>query len=258
MQSNRRNQASRYRLSNPLAIIAALSLNLLLVSFVLDRCEYNNDYDNKLKLVIPPMGDRGEIGDLLQHENFKIGVELGVQSGEFSKSVLAKWSICEKYVLVDLWKPLENYADSANVDQNRHDRRFAKLMERMENYKNKIEICRNYTTICAQNYPSDYFDFVYVDARHDYKGISVDLHDWWPKLRMGGIMAGHDFVEQSEGPQQTNQNWTINYDGTIDRSGRAVKGAVSDFFNDPNRFERYRQITVTYKENGWWTWLVRK
>jgi predicted O-methyltransferase YrrM len=37
------------------------------------------------------------------------------------------------------------------------------------NYTEKVQICRNFTTECAKNYADDTFDFVYVDARHDYK-----------------------------------------------------------------------------------------
>ena len=39
-----------------------------------------------------------------------------------------------------------------------------------------------------------YFDFIYIDA---YAGSGQDngkiLNDWWPKLKSGGIFAGHDY-----------------------------------------------------------------
>ncbi|CAJ1337363.1 unnamed protein product, partial [Effrenium voratum] len=38
-------------------------------------------------------------------------------------------------------------------------------------------------------------DFVYLDARHDFAGVVADIHAWWPKVRLGGIFAGHDFVD---------------------------------------------------------------
>ncbi|CAJ1379483.1 unnamed protein product [Effrenium voratum] len=36
-------------------------------------------------------------------------------------------------------------------------------------------------------------DLVFVDGAHDYESVLQDLKAWWPKLRAGGIMAGHDF-----------------------------------------------------------------
>jgi len=31
-------------------------------------------------------------------------------------------------------------------------------------------------------------------AVHDYDGALVDMLDWWPKLKPGGVMAGHDYL----------------------------------------------------------------
>ena len=38
-------------------------------------------------------------------------------------------------------------------------------------------------------------DLAYIDARHDYDGVSEDLAAWWPKICPGGLLAGHDFDE---------------------------------------------------------------
>lgn len=29
---------------------------------------------------------------------------------------------------------------------------------------------------------------------HDFQGALDDMIDWWPKLKAGGIMAGHDYL----------------------------------------------------------------
>ena len=35
------------------------------------------------------------------------------------------------------------------------------------------------------------------------------------------MFAGHDYVSNDDGPMQSGENWTVNYDGTIDPwSGR--------------------------------------
>lgn len=35
-------------------------------------------------------------------------------------------------------------------------------------------------------------------GRHDYCGVSEDLAAWWPKLRSGGLLSGHDYVDTAE------------------------------------------------------------
>jgi hypothetical protein len=35
-------------------------------------------------------------------------------------------------------------------------------------------------------------DFVFIDASHDFDGVRRDVAAWLPKVRMGGVFAGHD------------------------------------------------------------------
>lgn len=199
---------------------------------------------------------RREIGDILQEEGLKYGVELGVQRGRFAKTILDRWSSAKVYVLVDLWAKQTNYLDLSNKENETHHLYKLETMKRVQHHSArgvKIVVCQDYTTNCAKRFKRNYFDFVYVDARHDYKGAKMDMETWWPLLKYGGIMAGHDYVTNDDGPSKMNQNWTVNYDGTIEQSGRAVKGAVDDFMTPRNQ-----QITVGYRESAWNTWAVRK
>jgi predicted O-methyltransferase YrrM len=41
--------------------------------------------------------------------------------------------------------------------------------------------------------PDNYYDFVFIDGAHDYSVISEDLKNWLPKVKNGGILAGHDY-----------------------------------------------------------------
>ncbi len=38
------------------------------------------------------------------------------------------------------------------------------------------------------------FDMVYIDGAHDYKSVKADLEAWYPKVKNGGIFAGHDYM----------------------------------------------------------------
>eukprot|EP01031_Cornospumella_fuschlensis_P023569 gene23569-28579_t len=212
---------------------------------------------------LPPFRRREDIGLFLQESNFKIGVELGVQRGFYTRDLLSKWRTADKYVLVDLWAQQENYLDGANVANRIHEKYMAESIANAQNMKNQgfvkeFVVCRNYTVNCALDYPDFHFDFIYVDARHDYKGVLLDIRTWWPKLKFGGVMAGDDYAIQSE----VAGNWSVNFDGTVDYTGRIVRGAVDDFFSD--RFHDLkgcpRQVTVSYRENPHYlnTWAVRK
>jgi predicted O-methyltransferase YrrM len=42
-------------------------------------------------------------------------------------------------------------------------------------------------------YKDDSLDFAFIDADHSYAAVSRDIDAWLPKVRKGGIIAGHDY-----------------------------------------------------------------
>merc|ERR1711924_11109 len=34
---------------------------------------------------------------------------------------------------------------------------------------------------------------VFVDGNHSYAAVQADIHAWWPLLRPGGLLIGHDY-----------------------------------------------------------------
>lgn len=36
-------------------------------------------------------------------------------------------------------------------------------------------------------------DFVFIDADHTYKAVTEDIKAWLPKVKPGGLLAGHDY-----------------------------------------------------------------
>lgn len=36
-------------------------------------------------------------------------------------------------------------------------------------------------------------DLVFIDAAHDHASVLEDIRAWWPLVKEGGILAGHDF-----------------------------------------------------------------
>jgi hypothetical protein len=47
----------------------------------------------------------------------------------------------------------------------------------------------------AALYEDASLDFCFIDANHTYDCVSRDIDAWLPKVKKGGIFAGHDYVE---------------------------------------------------------------
>ena len=45
----------------------------------------------------------------------------------------------------------------------------------------------------STDFDDNYFDFIYIDAGHTYNRIYDDLTYWYPKLKTGGVLGGHDY-----------------------------------------------------------------
>ena len=45
--------------------------------------------------------------------------------------------------------------------------------------------------------PNNYFDFIYIDGCHKYEYVKRDIINSIKKLRVGGILAGHDYIDQA-------------------------------------------------------------
>ena len=75
------------------------------------------------------------------------------------------------------------------VDKSRHEE-FARRIEAEGWPAHYLEML---SVHAAALYPPRHFDLVFIDACHDYRDVREDIDAWLPKVRPGGILAGHDW-----------------------------------------------------------------
>ena len=162
----------------------------------------------------PVLGVREELPHLLNRRGLRgCGVEVGVKRGEFSELMLDAWSGCH-LISVDPWAEAPGeYVDVANVHQEQHERFLAETRARLQRFGPRSTIWRMTGEDAAPRVPHHSLDFVYIDARHDHDSVLADIGDWFDKVRPGGVIAGHDYV-----------------DGRFEQGVFGVRGAVDDFF----------------------------
>ena len=162
-----------------------------------------------------------------------VGVEVGVQRGAYSETILAGSRLAE-LILVDPWREFADYQDIANVAQAAHDRILVEARTRLGRFGRRANFLRTTSLEAAEQTADGSLDFVYLDGRHDYESVIADLYAWCPKMRPGGIIAGHDYV-----------------DGNLPSGLFGVRSAVDEFFG-----ERRLQVHDTYQDRPWSSWFV--
>lgn len=55
-------------------------------------------------------------------------------------------------------------------------------------------------TVDAATYWNSTIDYLYIDADHTKEGCTLDLENWWPFLRVGGLIAGDDYDDVAGDP----------------------------------------------------------
>jgi hypothetical protein len=55
-----------------------------------------------------------------------------------------------------------------------------------------VIIRQDYSFDAAPKYPDGFFDFAFIDAIHTMPMCLADCVAWWPKIRKGGWLTGHD------------------------------------------------------------------
>ncbi len=129
---------------------------------------------------------------LIEKENLKKGVELGVFWGETTFYLMNKFPDLELYG-IDLWEVV-NWGDKADAGYRTYEQ--FPLEEYYEDVKKKaveyqnLKIMKYDTTKAAELFADKYFDFVFIDADHTYEGVKRDIEAWIPKVSK--FVVGHD------------------------------------------------------------------
>ncbi len=142
------------------------------------------------------LSSRKDLGVFLNSLNLKNeGVELGVNTGEFSRIILSHWE-GSKLHLVDAWEKQDNLIYNDLCNHGSQDHYISCYQQTCEKFKNnnRVKIYRNYSEHAVTEFKDKSLDFVYLDANHSFKATYEDICRWNEKVKDGGILSGHDYV----------------------------------------------------------------
>lgn len=145
----------------------------------------------------PALITREELPLLLNIRNLRgEGAEIGVQRATFSRHLLEHWGGARLYS-IDPWRQFDDpdYIDKANTTDNIHESHFQLAANRVAPFGDRSNLIRKPSAEAAPDFADESLDFVYIDAQHHYEAVMEDLELWYPKVKPGGIISGHDYLD---------------------------------------------------------------
>jgi hypothetical protein len=124
-----------------------------------------------------------------------IGVEIGVFKGEFSDILLQRTEPKVLY-LIDPWigDIHSGDKDGKNLQYISGDQFYKDVIIPKYDSNHTVKILRDKSSV-LNNFDDNFFDWCYIDGDHSYEGAKSDLECMYKKVKPGGIIMGHDYIQ---------------------------------------------------------------
>lgn len=140
------------------------------------------------------------VAGLCQSIDARTYVEVGCKEGRTTGFVLANCPDV-RAIAIDPWCQQEAGPDASRETYEKWD--FTEIQQKFwEIVGDNRERCKHarctsksyVNSMVALNgvHPGAY-DVVFIDALHDYESVKQDIALWWPLVREGGYLCGHDY-----------------------------------------------------------------
>lgn len=125
------------------------------------------------------MKNRTELAKYFAKLGFRRGAEIGVAYGAFSKKMLEIIPGLN-LLCIDPWY------------RRRRRQAYSEAIATLKPFPGAT-IIRADSMTAVKLIPNEWLDFVYIDAVHTYEYVRDDIQGWTKRVRIGGIVSGHDY-----------------------------------------------------------------
>lgn len=116
----------------------------------------------------------------------RLGVEIGCHRGKNAAALLARMPNLALYMI-----------DPYGGDPE-HSPFYEECLNETQFAKDRRRIVIGYSPQAADQFPNEHFDFAFVDGDHAFQSALDDFYAWWPKVKSGGWLFGHDYQHPDE------------------------------------------------------------
>jgi predicted O-methyltransferase YrrM len=156
--------------------------NLPAEAWVQKQIEYGNTASPSGEGLIEPINElKGKL----------VGVEIGVCLANTTEAFVKGIKNLKKLYAIDNY-PIFVDLGGENLNEERQDLMKKAAKEKLIPYKDKVEFLNVTSEEFVKTLKDESLDFVFIDGDHSFEGALKDFQNYYPKIKKGGIFAGHD------------------------------------------------------------------
>jgi predicted O-methyltransferase YrrM len=129
---------------------------------------------------------------IYQYKN-PVGIEIGTDDASTAAYLLAT----NPHLFLHTIDPYEAYIDwnGNNMNETNRKNTWNLYLNKMQKYidENRTLHHMEYSDTAVSKFDDESVDFVFIDGLHTYEQVLIDCHNYYPKVKPGGIISGHDF-----------------------------------------------------------------
>lgn len=145
--------------------------------------------------------NRACLADVANALGLTTAVEIGTHQGVFAAEFMKRFR-GESIKLVDPYSGYEGehtqFYPCFDEQTNNREADFAIASKAMlECAPGRHEFLKMTSVDASRQFENNSVGLVYIDGTHDYQSVIQDVTVWWPKVKRGGILSGHDYEHVS-------------------------------------------------------------
>ena len=136
------------------------------------------DYDDVYRLMVENCQEAGHI------------VEIGSWRGRSASFLIIEAKNKSPKIRIDLVDHFMGSPEHSGVTQ---EFLFSEITKNLSPLNGLYNIVKKPSLQASMEYKDNSLDGVFIDGNHEYENVKADILAWMPKIRKGGILAGHDY-----------------------------------------------------------------
>ena len=149
--------------------------------------EHANNRDGLLKDIKSNLGE------------IDTAIEIGTWRAEFSMKMIDHLQP-KQFIAVDPYELFEGMVSAPGNEYNSQtslDKLAGQVSTKLQQRGHNL--LRKKSLDASKDFSDNSLDVVYIDGDHTYEGVKTDINAWWPKVKVGGVLCGDDYVESKTG-----------------------------------------------------------